>query len=842
MQNERHIFGQQTRSARRQPACVALACLITGILVDRLFPVRPAVWFALIALACCGWGVSRRAGRFRGAAVYVCVVVACLGGLHHHLRWYVLPPNDVSHRATETFEPVIVVGELVTRPVPRVKQDEAIRGGRPEIVRTACLVACCRLENPATGKSTTIATQPIQGRIRLTVSGHLVHVQVGDTIRIHGLLALIAGPDNPGEYDFRRYIRGKGVRCGVYADHPSAIERIESSGRFHVGNRLASLRDQAQVILQRHLDASTMPTAAALLLGNREFLRDEVRETFVESGTMHLLAISGLHVGILALLVLAMCRVLGVSPGTSAALLIGVVVSYAVITDARPSVVRAAILISLAVAGRGSLRNIDLNNSLWVAGLILLGLNPSDVFDVGAQLSFLSVVAISLTTQFMPSFRVGWLSGPIVNLTFAQMTHTVVAQCLRKLLQGYWMMLGIVLLTSPVVATEFGVVSVVGMVINVLLLPFMAPVIWLGFGLLFCGFLIPFLAAPLGWCFQFGLHMLLVIVQAAAGMNGGHVYVANPAGWWIACLYVLVAVLIWGLWTNRPTRFVRRSICGLMLWWIIGLTHALLPNTRDELQVSFLSVGHGLCVFVRTPDNHTLLYDCGSTSSSTRAERVADAALRTYGASMLNAVVISHADSDHYNGVRGILKRFPVAGLFINESAARNPVPHLLRVLDAANDRQVPIRILQAGDRFQLGADVRVNVLHPPADNQFLADSDNASSLVLNIQFGDRAILLTGDLEENGLDLLLSGPNRQADIILAPHHGSKLANPVTLANYSGAAFAVASAARKDKVGNLYTLAAKPIRMFNTSKTGAVTFKIPRNGALDIKTFHSLEIE
>ena len=819
---------------RPQPACFALVLLSLGICADRLLPTPTTLWLGGLFLSAAGWLLARRRPRPRVMLLCTCLSVGCFGGALHHQYWFDRAHNDVQRLASNTSEPVVLRARLLTRPAARASLN-SVPGGRPSVVRTHCVIRCETLENPA------LRDEPVSvcGNARLVVSGNLLHVQPDDTIRIHGHLSRIAGPDNPGEFDFRNFMRGRKIDCSVFADHPDAVERISPAPWWSIRKRLTSVRDQAHVILDQQLDASTLSVAVALLLGNRALLQGDQRDEFIESGTMHLLAISGLHVGILAWLVVLLCRFFDLSPGNMAIVLICTLVSYAALTEARPSVVRATILICLAVWGRRQIRSVDLRNSLWVTGILLLIWNPTGLFDVGTQLSFLSVTGISLALSRQPAFEFAWLAGPILQFTLRDRVHALLSGVARQILIGYWMMLGITLLTAPVVAARFGVVSVAGMLLNVLLLPLMTPVIWFGFATLFCGFLLPFAAPLVGTGFQWGLQLLLEIIHVVARISWGHFYVPAIPNLWIVGFYILIGVLAVSLWVNVTMRKIAVIVQVILLWFITGLCMPLISNPSAELRVCFLSVGHGLSVVVTTPDNHCLLYDCGCINSATRAERVAEGALRTLGVRTLDAVLISHADSDHYNGVAALLNRYPVGSLLINEATARENVPAMLPVFAVAHRENVPVCVLQQGDRFNF-ADVSMRVLHPPPGNQFEAMSDNATSLVLEIQFGERRVLLTGDLENEGLQNLLNQPRRGCDIVLAPHHGSARANPPQLRSWCGARFVVASRGRNDS-----PVVLKPeetnIVIKSTSDSGAITFRMKKTGPIFVKEFHPAEM-
>jgi competence protein ComEC len=808
-------------SLPHQPAVAAFIALAIGIAIDRQF--NPGLTlYGIVWLACCTLLLIQKVRNGRVSAIVVLAICCCVGAARHHSFWWIIPQDDVSRFAADGHRPILLVGRILNRPAVRYSESADATLSRAQLTdTTSCDIECQQLAN-----------REVSGRVRLTVAGHLTHVRVGDLVSVHGLFGTPEPSSNPGDFDYSDYLRRHGVRCVIRSSHPDAVSLLQPATRWDAGRAIDSLRRQAQVILERELSSKVLPVASAILLGNRDQIGDDLRRTFVESGTMHLLAISGLHVGILAVLIWMTCRVLGLSVRASAFVLIVSIVGYAMVTEARPPVIRASILIAIAAVGRAAFRKTSLTNMLAIAGIVLLLWNPADLFDVGARLSFLAVAGIALANRIRPipndsnerPTRRGRISVSDHLAEWFQRQKTNVVQGMR-------MMVGITLLSAPLVAKEFHIVSPIGMVINIGLIMLVAPILWCGYAMLFCGFLIPPLAPCFATMFEAGLKLILQVAETGSSFSLGHRYVSGPEGWWLAG-YLVIAVLPLGF-VARHDR-LRCWFAALLVWTLIGQAAALRSTAPNGLRCTFISVGHGLCVFIETPNGRCLLYDSGTMGSQHRAFDAASGTIWSRRRNRVDAVVVSHADIDHFNGLPELFEAMSVGQLLTTRTVANQPGPAAKTLIHAANGADIPVEILRVGDKIRMDDAVAIRVLHPEPGST--PSSDNADSLALSIEFAGRRILLTGDLEAEGLQQLLNQPPLHSNILLSPHHGSRAANTPELAAWARPQWVVASCSRSDSISHLVPVYADST-VLTTSIHGAITFEIRPDGTIQLETFH-----
>ena len=812
-------------SLPHQPAVAAFAALAIGVAVDRHFNPGLTFWGIAFLLGCMAlilimfFPTVRNGRSFTIAILAMCCSV---GAARHHSFWWMLPNDDVSRFASDSHRPVHLIGRILNRPTVRFNDSVDNSLSRAQLTDlTSCFVDCHKLGN-----------HNVSGRIQLTVAGHLTHVRSGDIVSVHGMFGTPQPASNPGEIDFAELLRRRRVRCEIRSSHPDAISKLQSAGSWGFGPTIGSLRRQAQVILDRELSSEVRPVASAILLGNRDRIDNNLRQSFIESGTMHLLAISGLHVGILAVLIWMICRMMGLSARSTAFVLIVSIAGYAMVTEARPPVIRASILISIAALGRPAHRKASLTNMLATAGIILLLWNPSDLFDVGARLSFLAVIGIALANRIQPTADdVDQSPMRRGRITLSDQVAAGAQKQRNNIVQGIWLMLGITLLTAPLVAKEFHIVSPIGMVINIGLIILVAPILWCGYAMLFCGFLLPPLTPIFAELFEAGMKFILLVAETGSTISVGHRYVVGPEGWWVGG-HLVIAVL--PLFFVLRTHQLRRWIAGLLAWTLIGQAASFRSTAPDGLRCTFISVGHGLSVLIETSNGRCLLYDSGTMGSQLRATRAASATIWSRRRNRVDAVVVSHADIDHFNGMPGLFEVLSVGQLFTTRGVADQPGRSARALINAARAADIPIQTLRAGDKIRLDNSVLMDVLHPEPGS--IPSSDNADSLTLSIEFAGKRVLLTGDLESEGLQQLLNQPPLHSDILLSPHHGSRAANTGELADWASPGWVVASCGRSDSIGHLVKTYADA-KVLATSVHGAITFEIRPDGSIKLETFH-----
>ncbi len=851
-------------SRARAPAIPVAAALAGGVWADQwlLWDVR--LWLAATLFSIGLWIALCRSGRTWTAAVCLLLSVSTLGGAWHHWRWSVVGGDHIAGWTRDGPVPVKLRGTLSETPVIVPRKEERVATGIPQFDRTICTLNCVTSQ---CGQD----QLPVSGNVRVEISGHALDAWVGDEVEISGQLSRPPVARNPGGFDFRAYLRVSGIHAILRADEPACLRVIES--RPGVRRLFSHWRRNLEALLQSRLSERTRTVGVAMLLGSRGQLPDEIKDAFQNSGLMHVLAISGMHVTILAGLLGLLCRLLELRPNVTVGLVLTGVVGYTLLTDGQPPVLRSLWMIVVFLAGRPWFRQASAAHNLALSGLLVLAVNPSHLFDIGAQLSFLAVAGL-IWVEVWPDNPTELLVRGGVNAAQDESVDLVEPVVAPPIESPTWQqrMLGrardfvhlglkttlaVWVLTLPLMVRQFHVVSPIGFVMNLIVGPLSIFVLWAGYLLMAVGWLIPPLALPFGWCYDGSLHLLLLLVQTSVELPGGYFRVAGVPDWWTAGYYLLLAAWYVGRqvdprWMSQlaerlegsGTSLVDRMITRtgeatlfiahpaklwrpLMLWMVVGLGVWLWPGRPDGLRCTFLSVGHGLAVFIELPGGRALLYDAGQLQDADRAQEIVETALWRRGRSKVDAMVLSHADVDHFNGAPGLLEAGAVKSVVMHPSFLDLTQSGVVSVSETCSAQGVPIKLVWAGDHLSYDADVKIEVLHPAVKRNYAID--NANSLVLRVEYAGRSLLFTGDLEAEGLAALLRKPRMPVDVMLAPHHGSRTANTEQLAAWANPQLVIASSGSNVDAERLQATYVNST-IATTQDRGAIEVSISPDGA------------
>ncbi len=817
-------FGPLETHAPRTPCVTIALALSVGIVTDRYLCLDAATmkWSLPLLVGC--WLLARCQKHVRVSTACILLLLFDVGAHWHHQHWFERSPNDIEHLLSHERLLLKVRGRVVGFPTTIIRED-CFEAGRsaPPLTRFTVDVSEVKTVTGWVARSGSIRVD-VEGTMRLAPS---------DFVEAFGWAQKFRGPANPGEPDYRRGQQAQRVR-GTLRPANTELIKVDVTQRSQLSAARYWLRQKCEVALRENLQGDSLATALAFLLGDRSLLSSSVRNAFIETGTMHVLAISGVHVTVLAMFVASICRLFGGRTRFVVFVVLLVSAAYLAIADVRPPMTRAFVLIVVWAAEQWLIKRAITFNSLAFAATVILLLNPTDLFDVGAQLSFLAVATMiwwaRLERRWLPSLFPNFRSELPMHWG-ERLARRSWARLWRLAVRSLVLSIVIWLVTVPLVAATFHVVSPIGPVVNVPLALVASPALWVGFLFVMASLVSSTLASVLGFVLDLLLKAMVAIVQWAASVPYGHAYVPAPPEWWLHGIYAAVGTLML-LWLYR--RSGRVCFAGVVAWSIFGASLALRPDQPNGLRCTFLSVGHGCAVLIETPQGRVLAYDVGCISAADFAKRVVSQALWERHRRSIDTLILSHADADHFNGTRGLLSAVPVSRVLVGPAFLATKQLGAIDALAAVRERGVDARPVVSGDVIALDPSVELRVLHPAESKDY--ESDNAGSVVLEVKYAGRSILLTGDLQGSGLQSLLHQPARPIDILMAPHHGSLNDNPVELLRWANPKWVVASAGRTISLTRLRDRYGEESRVLATSYEGAIEFEISPSGRVSVQTY------
>jgi len=821
--------------ARHAPLVSIAVALAAGIVCDRYLPAPPAVWWSLAVVFLLLWLVNFRRQQPRVAALFLLLAMGCCGGGWHHVQWRMFAADDIGCFATVDPSPVCLEATLLTAPEqsyapPPDPMEVMPRGDRSYVVLQIQSIR----QQAATGRGgDAVVWRSASGRCEMLVEGHLPGLAPGDRVRVFGKLARAAPPQNPGGFDYGRFQRRDRQLCHLKAQYPDCVVLTQRGSSWNWRRWTAALRNMGETALYANMPRQQASLATALLLGKRKQLSRGRTDRFFVTGSIHLLAISGLHVGILAYFFFAIGSISG-RRNTLLATIVFVVL-YAIVTGGRTPVVRAAVLVSTFCLASYSGRKALSFNTLAAAAVVVLGLSPAQLFEAGTQLSFLAVATLVYCAPWLAPQTV---EDPLDRLIAAtrpwhiKMLRAAASYAWRLWLTGFvvWAV------ALPLAMYHFNIVSPVAVFLNPLLMLPVAVGLVSGFVVMLTGWLLPPLALLAGMCCGQSLWLLESAVGLAEPVPGGYWYTAGPAWAWVAVFYLGAAWLV----AAPRYRPVLRWRVALPVCWaavaVAGAGFAMPVGGKPALECTVISVGHGSSVLIELPDGRNLLYDAGHLAPPEAGAAAIARVLWSRGIERLDAVVISHADADHYNCLPALLKKVPAGVVYVSPVMFKDEEKSasLASLRQSIIQAGAPIRYLSAEQNLQAGAGAEIETLHPLARG--VAGSDNANSIVLRVQYQGRCILLPGDLEPPGLADVLAEATPVCDVAVAPHHGSPRSQPARFVEWCKPQWVIISAGRAEhmdeyKEGYRRTGA----KVLHTAESGAVRVTI-RNGDVLVRSW------
>ena len=661
----------------------------------------------------------------------------------------------------------------------------------------------------------------------MQVDGHLLGVQPGDRLHIFGQLARPEPQLNPGEFDFSAHHRADRRLCIVRSDFPECVATLQRGSTWNWRRWIDAIRIRANRLLAQQLTQSQSPLAGALLLGERQQVDFDATDAYFRTGTIHLFSISGLHVGILAGALFGAARY-GLAPRRIA--LVGVAVltiAYCLLTDSQPPVVRATILVVVSCFAWMTLRRPSLINALSLAAIVVLAINPADLFRIGPQLSFLAVATLA---WFEPYLLPHAPTDPLDRLIAR--TRPWPQRFAKWFVLYFWKLFVVTTViwavALPLILYRFNLFSPVAMLLNPLIAIPVTFAMLAGFGTLVVGAIFSPAAMPIAWFCDLMLWLTQWAVDIGAAMPNGHWYMPGPPLALVLIFYVgLGCAFVLPYW--RPPR---RWCVALLVVWIAALSLTPVAVRRGptwaaekpELRTTFISVGHGCSALIELPGGKTVLYDAGQLGSPLAGTQAIAAVLWSKQISHLDAVIVSHADIDHYNAIPGLIDRFSIGTVYVSPVMFEDESSALAALRTKIDAAHIPVAEIFAGDKLHTGDASRIEVLHPP--RRGVIGSDNANSLVLLVEHGGRRLLLTGDLESSGLNDMLAEEPLDVDFALAPHHGSMRSSPAGFAAWCSPEFVLISGGHAfDSAVAEEAFAAAGAKVLHTARDGAIEIRL-----------------
>ena len=671
--------------------------------------------------------------------------------------------------------------------------------------------------------------------------------KIGSTVLVTGEFALFSESTNPGEFDYARYYQGK--RIGGKLTGTKVLAESKEYGRIR--EALFALKEYFGRRLDAVFPAREAGVMRTMLLGDRSYLDQELKEVYQDGGIIHVLSISGLHVSLLGMGLYELLRRLGIKGSVACVAASVVLVLYGIMTGMSVSACRAIGMFLLRMLSFLWGRTYDLLTALGVMAAMMLCTVPVYGVNSGFWLSFASLLGVGVLLPIWEKSASEHKGGR--------------AGC------------SVFLATLPLTLLFYFEVPTYSMLLNIIVVPAMGPVIFFG--------MIAMLVPGLGILGTVDVILLRIFEGACRAVRNLPFSSWNPGcpkAWQIVIYYVILGGILWILWAPLEEREGRlgESFSGWKysgLWKRLGWLLCFLPTLVFLIPVhrmtgaTFLDIGQGDCVILRLENGQVWINDCGSSNRKEIGEYVLLPYLKHEGIRHLDGIFISHRDEDHTNGILELLAKAKQEGIEIDclylpkiltgedagtEGALNGKAgmkgdleggteEEFAEILDAARSlRGMQIIELQEGNLLR-GDQIDFLILHPARNSgQNAARNSNQNSLCMLVRFHDKegelTVLLPGDIEGEGEEELQQALKTQGicqvDILKCAHHGSKNATSQAFLDLIEVRACVISCGRNNRYGHPHAETLERLK-----EEGCIIYRTDFDGAVIIKKHEFLDV-
>ena len=758
----------------RRPALIAAAAFAAGISAARFLDVPWTVWTVAAAVACIGSIIQlvynrRKNGRERSFAPFIVPLLVLSGAAAYAVQ-------DQVHTSGHILNFVDRNDSL--RIDCRVTDEPRVNNGRTTMTVELLALSDGTDSIAAEGKAVlSIIAQ------RRTHERPLVP-EYGAHLRFSAVLHAPPEERNPGEFSYRQYLALNNVYGQITVIGTKNITITdERTPNWFYEYLIYPSKEFVTRTIRTQMRGDREYFLTGLLLGDRTDLSDKIKTAFMNTGTIHVLAVSGSHVVLVAEIIFILLGMLRFSRRPKLIAAMFCLLYYMYLTGATPSVVRATLMVIILYIGKFFEEKTDVYNMLGASAVIIFLADPKQVFDVGFQLSFSAVLSIVFfyprITEAVGEFREPFERLSLINPVWQLFAVSLAAQ------------IG----TLPFTAYYFGRVSIVSFFANLIVVPLVEIIVTIGFSGVLLGIVSLQIASVFSGVNDLIAQFALWFVHWAEKVPYAVVETAT-FGWRETLLYSVIVGMIFsiGQWQTMKRFLLAGMAAACLIVWF--------PRSQDHgLKITFLDVGQGDGAVIQCPNGQVIVVDAGpKTPEIDAGERTVAPYLRRSGIGRIDAVITTHPHADHLGGVPYLMRHFEIGETIDADQRARSA---LFTDYDRL-EKEVPQVTARAGMILTFG-DVRLYCIHPTPRFIDTDSSDgysdlNQSSVVFKLCYGRTSVLFTGDAETEAEEQMLAtyGDFLHADILKAGHHGSSTSSSEPFVTAIAPSHVVVSVAKFNK--------------------------------------------
>lgn len=682
---------------------------------------------------------------------------------------------------------------------------------------------------------------------KVIVYGAVCEYLMGQRVEVFGEFSLQKEPTNPGEFNSYIYYRAKGIYGAFFCKQ---VMRVY--GRYHPVWELARrIRVNLDKIYKKLFKQEEAAIVAAILLGEKSELSEEIKSLYQDNGISHILAISGLHISFFGRNIYKRLRKYRISFFSSAFFSASFLLFYGCIAGFSHSTFRAIIMLLITFLADVIGRSYDLVSAVYFSAILILIQRPFCLFDAGSLLSFGAVLGIGLIFPILQEICCNEKEAG-EQLRTKKKKASFGSRIKKSIKESLLVSISIQIVTIPILLRFYYELPTYGIFLNLIILPLLS-------------FLLPFavlagvlgsISLSVGGIFAFIVSILLQIYKNLAKFCLKLPFSKWTVGnmtWTLIVLYIIgIASILFFLYNSRvyagkvdiekeyneKLRIFSKIICCIYIVLLSFYVLSFMQEEHSQIKLVMLDVGQGDGILIKLSNGRTCMIDGGSSSRDKIGAYILLPALKYYGMGQLDYVFVSHEDSDHISGVIELLERkYPIKNIILPYREKAEKEKNYMILLDLARENKANIIFWKKGDSMKMNH-FSLSCLHPKTQNQ--EGEPNADSMVLSLQYYHFRALFTGDLADKGEDALVEELKNQEEasytFLKVAHHGSKKSTFEPFLSLTKPKLSLISCSATNRYGHpgeetLERLEEIGSEILITKDVGAMEFRISKTGKI-----------
>ena len=669
---------------------------------------------------------------------------------------------------------------------------------------------------------------------------------IGCNVVFSGEVELPSTRRNPGCFDYRLYLKTINVRSIIKCDAADIIFIDPDFAHEPLGyllNKLAIVKYDYLKKMKGYMSSQSYGLLTGMLFGSKDYMEDDTYEAFQKNGVAHILSVSGIHVGIVYGFIFMLLRKRIIF--FNAVIIIIFLLAYAAMAEFSPSVIRAAVMIIVHMISKLIHRPYDLLTGTCLAALLMLIINPLNLFHVGFQLSFLAVILLAFFIPFlkryvgkkkiMGIYKERYKSEDAGGLQIHE--DTLKKKAVESLLPLVILQIGM----APFSIFVFNHFSMSGLILNIPIIAVAGLIIPVGIclipiSLMSMGGFTDFLLSNGGKFLDLILSLMVHVNDLSFSFKFSWIQVVSPPVFLLIAFYGMLFFL-----SSESFRIMknRGGLIGLipviLVIIMVSISCSLTSvGKQNQSDIVFVDVGQGDSIHLRTPSGKNILIDGGGSVDYDVGKKTLLPYFLKNGVSKLDYVFVTHLHTDHFRGIKELSNYMDIGKFITFDGNKVRPG----EIMDGSGIKKESIVYAGQGDRYNLDRDVYVDFLYPEkrSDGDYLdalsqKEDENKNSLFMKLNYRGLSVLITGDLDEEGERLIMNDINDPAkalksDILKVGHHGSKYSTSQEFLDHVDPKYAVIQVGDKNTYGHpapsvIEKLDDKGIMVYRNDLDGAV---------------------